>query len=127
LLWQTKLFTVPPHQSRSGAFAATMPGCSGMQSLIRGSRHRARWVTPHATRRRKLRLGHTSVTARVGFGPDDAGCFRLSVELDARVPELDAGTAREIAEAADRACPYSNAVRGNVKVALVIDPEPEVI
>jgi organic hydroperoxide reductase OsmC/OhrA len=41
--------------------------------------------------------------------------------------ELDAGTAQEIVEAAGQVCPYSTAVRGNVAVALVIDPEPELI
>jgi osmotically inducible protein OsmC len=81
----------------------------------------------HAARRRKLSLGQASVTARVGIGPDDSGGFQLSVELHARLPELDTSTAEEIVEAAHRVCPYSNAVRGNVEVSLVIDPEPEVI
>lgn len=75
----------------------------------------------------KVPLSQTTVTARVGIGPDDSGAFQLSVELHARLLEVDEGAAREIVEAAHRICPYSNAVRGNVDVALVVDPEPDVI
>jgi osmotically inducible protein OsmC len=81
----------------------------------------------HVARQRKLSLGQTSVTARVGIGPNGSNGFGLTVELHARLPDLDAGTAQEIVEAADQICPYSNAIRGNVEVAVVVDPEPEVI
>jgi lipoyl-dependent peroxiredoxin len=81
----------------------------------------------HAARQRKLPLGQASVTARVGIGPDGSGGYGLTVELHARLPEQDAGTAQQLVETADRMCPYSNAIRGNVEVAVVIDPEPEVI
>jgi osmotically inducible protein OsmC len=81
----------------------------------------------HAARRGKLPLGQASVTARVGIGPDGSGGFGLTVELHARLPELDAATAHQIVQLADRLCPYSNAIRGNVEVAVVVDPEPEVI
>jgi Ohr subfamily peroxiredoxin len=81
----------------------------------------------HAARGRKVRLGQTSVTARVSIGPNDSGGFGLTVELHARLPELDADTAAELVEAAHQVCPYSNAIRGNVNVAIVVDPEPEVI
>jgi lipoyl-dependent peroxiredoxin len=81
----------------------------------------------HAARQQRLPLGQASVTARVGIGPDGSGGFVLSVELHARLPEQDADTAQQLVEAADRMCPYSNAIRGNVEVAVVVDPEPEVI
>jgi organic hydroperoxide reductase OsmC/OhrA len=76
----------------------------------------------HAALKRKLPLGQASVTARVGIGPDDSDGFRLAIELRARLPELGPVTAQEIVEAARRVCPYSNAIRGNVEVALVVDP-----
>jgi Ohr subfamily peroxiredoxin len=81
----------------------------------------------HAARRQKLRVGQSSVTARVGIGPDGSGGFVLSVELHARLPELDRAEAEQIVAAAHRVCPYSNAVRGNVDVEVVVDPAPEVI
>ena len=81
----------------------------------------------HAARRQKLRVGQTSVTARVGIGPDGSGGFGLAVELHVRLPELEADEAGEVVAAAHRVCPYSNAVRGNVDVQVFVDPAPEVI
>jgi Ohr subfamily peroxiredoxin len=81
----------------------------------------------HTARGRKLTLGQTSVTARVGIGPNGSDGFGLTVELHASLPDLDADTAREIVDAAHQVCPYSNAIRGNVEVSIVIDPEPDVI
>jgi lipoyl-dependent peroxiredoxin len=81
----------------------------------------------HAARQGKLPMGQVSVTARVGIGPNGSGGFGLTVELHARLPDLDPDTAQQIVELADRMCPYSNAIRGNVEVAVVVDPEPEVI
>jgi len=81
----------------------------------------------HAARRKKLPVGQSSVTARVGIGPDGSGGFGLTVELHARLPELDREEAEQIVAAAHRVCPYSNAIRGNVDVQVVVDPAPEVI
>jgi Ohr subfamily peroxiredoxin len=78
-------------------------------------------------RRRKMPVGQASVTGKVGIGPDDSGGFQLSVELHVRLPELDADVAEQVAADAHRVCPYSNAVRGNVDVRIVVDPAPEVI
>jgi lipoyl-dependent peroxiredoxin len=78
-------------------------------------------------RRRKVPVGQASVTARVGIGPDGSGGFQLSVELHVRLPEVDADVAEQIAADAHGICPYSNAVRGNVDVQIVVDPAPEVI
>ena len=81
----------------------------------------------HVGRRRKIRVGEASVTARVGIGRNDDGGFGLSVELHVRLPELEADTAREIIEEADRVCPFSNAVRGNIEVHVTVEPCPDVI
>lgn len=78
-------------------------------------------------RRKKIPVGHTSVTARVGTGPDGSGGFALSAELHVRMPELDEAVAEQLAADAHRVCPFSNALRGNVDVAIVVDPAPEVI
>jgi Ohr subfamily peroxiredoxin len=81
----------------------------------------------HVARRRKMLVGETSVTARVGIGPSGAGGFDLSVELHVRLPEVDRDDAEQLARDAHAVCPYSNATRGNIDVSIVIDPAPEVI
>lgn len=81
----------------------------------------------HVGRRRKVRTGEASVTARVGIGPNGEGGFGLSVELHVRLPDLDAASAAEIVAEADRVCPFSNAVRGNIDVQVTVDPAPDVI
>lgn len=80
-----------------------------------------------AARRNKTPAGQASVTARVGIGPNESGGFELSVELHVRLPDLERELAEKIAAAAHRVCPYSNAVRGNVDVRVIVDPAPEVI
>lgn len=59
----------------------------------------------------------SEVTAHVGIGPD-AGGFALAVELEVKIPGVDAAKATELAEAAHQVCPYSRATRGNVEVKL---------
>jgi len=81
----------------------------------------------HVGRGRKVRVGATSVTARVGIGPIGNGGFGLSVDLQVRLPDLDTAAAQDIVAEADRICPYSNAVRDNVKVHVTVDPPLEVI
>jgi Ohr subfamily peroxiredoxin len=81
----------------------------------------------HAARRRKLTLVQSSVTACVGIGPAEGGRYTLAVELHVRLPDLSPEAAEQVVADADRICPYSNAVRGNIEVGLVLDPIPEVI
>ena len=62
----------------------------------------------------------SSVTASVGIGPlaDGVG-YGLTVELIAALPAVDdRDAALKLVETAHQVCPYSNAVRGNVDVAL---------
>jgi Ohr subfamily peroxiredoxin len=65
--------------------------------------------------------GTVTVRAQVGIGPFDEGKgegFTLRVELDVTIPEQDQAGAEELAAAAHRVCPYSNATRGNVEVVV---------
>ena len=67
------------------------------------------------------KTGVVSVRARVGVGPFDDGKgegFTLRVELDVTIPEQDQSGAEALVAAAHRACPYSNATRGNIEVVL---------
>jgi lipoyl-dependent peroxiredoxin len=59
------------------------------------------------------------VEARVGLLPTSAGGLRLEVALDVTLPGVpDAGRAAELTRVAHGICPYSQAIRGNVDVAL---------
>lgn len=64
-----------------------------------------------------------SVTAEVGLGPNGSGGYRLDViTLRAKLPDgLPVDLGRELAEATHQVCPYSNAIRGNVPVELVVE------
>ncbi|SAK55547.1 OsmC family protein [Caballeronia temeraria] len=62
----------------------------------------------------------TTVTADVGVGPNDAGGFKLDIELRVSLPGLDATEAHALVEAAHKVCPYSNATRNNVDVRVKV-------
>lgn len=74
-------------------------------------------------RTQKVALHDTSVGARVGIGPNGDGGFGLQVELEVVIPDMPHEQAQALADAADKVCPYSNAVRGNIplKVTVVED------
>jgi Ohr subfamily peroxiredoxin len=60
----------------------------------------------------------STVTARVSLGTIEGGAFGLAVELDIALPGVDHDQAVKVVEAAHEVCPYSNATRGNIEVAL---------
>jgi Ohr subfamily peroxiredoxin len=68
----------------------------------------------------KVRLGTQRVDATVGIGPRPEGGFALAVRLEVFLPDLPREQAQTLIEAAHQVCPYSNAVRGNVPVELVL-------
>ncbi|HEY1177140.1 MAG TPA: organic hydroperoxide resistance protein [Phytomonospora sp.] len=70
-------------------------------------------------RREKTELGASTVTAKVGIGPSGGG-YGLTVALDVAIPGVDHATAEELVAKAHQVCPYSNATRGNVEVALTV-------
>jgi len=65
-------------------------------------------------------LEGTTVSASVGIGPNAAGGFELTVELDVEIPNADRSAAEQLVEQAHQVCPYSNATRGNIPVTLSI-------
>lgn len=63
-----------------------------------------------------------AIDARVGLVPNGDGTFRLSAELDVTLPSIEDGDkAVDLVRAAHQVCPYSNATRGNIDVALVVN------
>jgi len=71
-------------------------------------------------RGRKLDVSDSSITARVGIGPTGHGGFGLTVALDLHAPLLSHSDAADLMRRAHQRCPYSNATRGNIDVALSV-------
>src|SRR3954447_12844450 len=69
-------------------------------------------------RRQKLDADAVSIESRVDFGPAEDRSFTIAVALDVTLPGFDDEQAAEIVAAAHKVCPYSNATRGNIDVAL---------
>ena len=69
---------------------------------------------------RKQKLQGTQVDATVGIGPNDKGGFGLAVTLEVTIPDLPREEAQALMEATHQVCPYSNALRGNVPVELIL-------
>ncbi|MGW2827751.1 organic hydroperoxide resistance protein [Streptomyces sp. NPDC001286] len=69
-------------------------------------------------RETKADIAGSTVTAKVGIGRNDDG-FGIIVEISARIPNVDAETARALVDKAHQVCPYSKATRGNISVTLV--------
>ena len=69
-------------------------------------------------RREKVTVADSSVTADVGIGPRDEGGFGLTVALHVEIAGLDQAAADKLVAEAHQVCPYSNATRGNVDVAI---------
>jgi Ohr subfamily peroxiredoxin len=70
---------------------------------------------------RKLDASGSQITSRVGLGPTGHGGFWLTVALDLHAPHLTAEQAADLMASAHERCPYSNATRGNIDVALSVD------
>jgi osmotically inducible protein OsmC len=69
-------------------------------------------------RRRKLDADAVSIDSRVDFGPAEDRSFTIAVRLDVSLPGFEDEQAADIVRAAHNVCPYSNATRGNIDVAL---------
>lgn len=76
-------------------------------------------------RRERAEVGDVSIDSRVSLYPTEERGFKLAVELDVTLPQVtDSEQAKRIVAAAHQVCPYSNATRGNVEVALSVNGKP---
>jgi Ohr subfamily peroxiredoxin len=76
-------------------------------------------------RRAKADTSNAAIESKVSLSPDGKGGFVLGVELDVTLPSVsDAETAVELVRTAHTVCPYSNATRGNIDVALTANGTP---
>ena len=75
-------------------------------------------------RRRRAEVGDVSIDSRVSLWPTEERGFKLAVEMDVTLPQIsDPQEAQAIVAAAHQVCPYSNATRGNIEVALTANGE----
>jgi Ohr subfamily peroxiredoxin len=74
-------------------------------------------------RNQKITLpAEVSITADVSIGPmtGKPGAFGIAVAMAISVPGMDKAAVEALVEAAHEVCPYSNATRGNIDVALSV-------
>jgi Ohr subfamily peroxiredoxin len=60
------------------------------------------------------------VTVRIGIGRNGEGGFGLTGDIVASLPGLDQKNADDLVDKAHHVCPYSNATRGNMDVAVSV-------
>ena len=75
---------------------------------------------PGETQIRQATPEDVEVVAEVALSRNDSGGFVLSVALAVTVAGVDQKKAEELVESADKICPYSNAIRGNVDVGITV-------
>jgi Ohr subfamily peroxiredoxin len=76
-------------------------------------------------RRHRLDAGDVTIRSAVSLLPTGDRGFKLAVTLDLALPSVDdRARAAELVREADQVCPYSNAIRGNVDVDLLLGGEP---
>jgi osmotically inducible protein OsmC len=61
------------------------------------------------------------VTATIGLDRNAQNGFVLAAALDVTIASIAVDTAQDLVHRADAICPYSNAVRGNVVVAISVN------
>jgi Ohr subfamily peroxiredoxin len=73
-------------------------------------------------RRERAEVGDVSIDSRVSLLPTPEKGFKLAVEMDVTLPQVsDPELAKRLVSVAHQVCPYSNATRGNIDVALTVN------
>jgi Ohr subfamily peroxiredoxin len=76
-------------------------------------------------RREKVEPGDVSIDSKVSLITTEDRGFTVGVTLDVTLPDIaDAEVAKKVVAGAHRVCPYSNATRGNIDVALTANGQP---
>lgn len=89
-----------PEQLFAAGYAACFAGALGLVAKKQG-----------------VDASQAQVEAAVGFGPEGES-YAITVDLTARIPDVDAETAQKLVKAAHEVCPYSKATSGNVPVTV---------
>jgi Ohr subfamily peroxiredoxin len=79
----------------------------------------------NVARRKHLEVTDVAIDSKVTLSPNGSGGFVLGVVLDVSIASVtDRDVAAQIIKDAHEVCPYSNAVRGNVDVELLLGGQP---
>ena len=75
-----------------------------------------------AARQKIVLPAEVSISASVSIGPmtGKPGAFGIAVTMDISVPGMERTATEALVAAAHEVCPYSNATRGNIEVALTV-------
>ena len=78
-----------------------------------------------AARRERLEVDDVAIDSRVSLMPTEDRGFTVGVEMDVTLPSIkDTEQAVDLVRSAHQICPYSNATRGNIDVALTANGAP---
>jgi Ohr subfamily peroxiredoxin len=99
---------------------ADVPGTNPEQLFAAGYAGCFHSALKLVAQRMKLDASDSTVTARVGLGPDENRGFGLEVELQVALPHVEGDAAHKLVAKAHEVCPYSNATRGNIPVDLTV-------
>jgi lipoyl-dependent peroxiredoxin len=76
-------------------------------------------------RRQEVEADDAKIASTVKLLPTGDGGFQLAVDMDVTLPSIDdPDKAVDVVRAAHGVCPYSNATRGNIEVALTANGKP---
>jgi Ohr subfamily peroxiredoxin len=75
-------------------------------------------------KRARLPADDVAIDASVSLIPIEGGRFMLGAELRVELPSLTDEQAADLVRTAHQICPYSNATRNNITVALVANGNP---
>ena len=75
----------------------------------------------NAAKKLGIQAEDSTVRALVSLIEDDAGGYRLGVELHAQLRGIDPAQVQRVMDEAHKTCPYSKALRGDATVTLVVD------
>ena len=70
--------------------------------------------------RRHFADSDIEVVAQIGLSRNESGAFLLSAALAVTMAGVDQKTAEQLVEGAHAICPYSNAIKGNVDVQIIV-------
>lgn len=105
-----------PPKAMGGAGTATNPEqlfASGYSACFMGA-------LKHVAGMKKVAVpADAAIDAEVDIGPIPQG-FGIAVRMTIHLPGLDRAVAQDLIDTAHQVCPYSNATRGNIPVALTL-------
>jgi Ohr subfamily peroxiredoxin len=73
------------------------------------------------SRQKQLKLQKNEVTAHIGLAQRAQGGFGLTARLEIFIGGIERSEAEDLVHQAHQACPYSNAIAGNVDVDIVLN------